>query len=112
MFTNSVEDEDCPFLQAIRCAHNTLSNKMFASEQDTTGIILFGTTKKSSDEDKYGSYTNTMVLQDLQLPNRASIEQLEIIMNDHVKVDQFKAAASQVHLADSFWLCSAIFAKQ
>lgn len=109
------EDEDCPFVQALRCAHNILRNKIFTAPQDSMAVVFFGTSKTAQEEDKYGVYANTLILQDLQVPRREFIQELEKFWEMPGRVEEFKAAAlpkASVVLGDPFWLCSAIFTKQ
>ena len=43
---DSATEHDTPFKLALRCAHATLRNKIFANPQDEIGVLLFGTVNK------------------------------------------------------------------
>lgn len=105
--------DDCPFTLAIRCAFNTLKNKIFTAPYDSVAIVLFGTKKKKPNE-KYGVYSNTYLLQDLQKPDCDPILQLDEMLNKDGGIDEYVYAVDQqsISLADALWLCSSIFSKQ
>lgn len=104
--------DDCPFTLAIRCAFNTLKNKIFTAPYDSVAIVLFGTKKKKPNE-KYGVYSNTYLLQDLQKPDCDPILQLDEMLNKDGGIDEYVYAVDQqsISLADALWLCSSIFSK-
>ncbi|KAI9557726.1 hypothetical protein GHT06_017555 [Daphnia sinensis] len=104
--------DDCPFTLAIRRAFNTLRNKIFTSPYDSVAIVLFGT-KKAKPNEKYGVYSNTYLLQDLQKPDCDPILQLDEMLNKDGGSDEYVYAVNQqsISLADALWLCSSIFSK-
>jgi ATP-dependent DNA helicase 2 subunit 1 len=107
-------ENDCPFVLAIKCAYDTLCSKIFTDPNDSVAIVLFGT-KKTAPNDKYGVYTNTFLLQDLQNPDCEPITQLDDMLNKDGGMDEYMYAESNpqsISLADSLWLCSSIFSKQ
>ena len=103
---------DCPFTLALKCANATLCKKILTAPNDHVAIVLFGT-KKTVPNDKYGVYSSTLLLQDLQKPDSLPIKELENLLRDS---DEFKKSAADnpqsFSLADSLWLCSSIFSKQ
>ena len=118
MFKADVADEEadepanCPFMLALNCAHNTLCSKILTAEHDSVGIVLFGT-KKTGSSEKYGLYTNTNVLLDLQKPDCGPIVELETILNEGV--EEFENSVTDppaLALAEALWLCTSMFSKQ
>ncbi len=110
MFKEGENEEECPFTQALICAHKILSTKIFTADQDSMAVVLLGS-KKPNLEDKYGAFSNTFILQDLATPNKDDIQTLESLIDNKEKIKEFKKAAATPVLADGFWLCSTIFSK-
>lgn len=105
---------DFPFNLAIRCAYNALRNKIFTAPYDSVAIVLFGT-KKPSPNEKYGVYSNTYLLLDLQKPDCNPIIQLDEMLNKDGRSDEYIYAEDNpqsISLADALWLCSSVFSKQ
>lgn len=119
MFKTDVIDEEdpdepanSPFILALKCAHNTLCSKILTAEHDSVGIVLFGT-KKTGVNEKYGLYTNTNVLLDMQKPDCGPIVELETLLNQGV--EDFESSATDppaLALAEALWLCTSMFSKQ
>ncbi len=104
---------DSPFTLALKCAHATLCTKILTAPNDFVAIILFGT-KKTVPNDKYGVYSKTHLLLDLQKPDGAPIKEIET-MFEVGGIDEYSDAADDPQsfsLADSLWLCSSVFSKQ
>lgn len=110
MFKEGENEEECPFSQALQCAHKILSTKIFTADQDSMAVVLFGS-KKPNLEDKYGTFPNTFILRDLDTPDKDIIQNLELLIDNKEKIKEFQNTAATPVLADALWLCSTIFSK-
>lgn len=76
MFRDPTEEGDLPILCAIRCAIDTLCDKIISSENDLAAVCFYGTEQKSNIND----VENLITLQELDYADAHRIVRLEEIL--------------------------------
>lgn len=100
--------DDTPFKMAIRCAHATLRNKIFANPNDAIGVLLYGTTNKVDVRD----FNGLSMLLKIDSPDGDSILKLEQILEDTdtiLKQDYGGSSDSSYAIHEALWQCQAMF---
>ncbi|KAI8146717.1 SPOC like C-terminal domain-containing protein [Fennellomyces sp. T-0311] len=103
------ENGKIPNKVAFDCATSVYLNKVFSSETDESGIVLFGTASQNN----VAGHDHVYVLQDLDVPSAARIKETEAFGSDgrrDVK-SEFGVATEPFPLGNVFWTCMDLFAE-
>jgi len=97
--------------RALACAHDTIKNKIFSSDKDCIGVVLFGNRAgKSADCD----FETCRVLLPLARPSAKAILSLERLLGDQgaatFQAEVGSGPESGVRLHEALWQCQAMFA--
>ena len=100
--------DDTPFKMALRCVHATLRNKIFASPQDVSGVLLYGTVNKVGVRD----FNGLSLLFKMETPEGDSILELERLLEETDKIiekDYGGSSESSYAIHEALWQCQAMF---
>ena len=105
---DSATAHDTPFKLALRCAHATLRNKIFANPQDEIGVLLFGTVNKVDIRD----FDGLSLLLKIGTPEGDSILKLEHILEQTdqvIRKDYGGSSDTSYAVHEALWHCQAMF---
>lgn len=106
-------DPDCftALQRSLSCAHDTIKNKIFNSDKDCIGVVLFGVRPSKTDESDFES---VRVLLPLARPSSHAILSLERLLGDQGDVtfqsEVGHGTESDVRLHEALWQCQSMFA--
>ena len=105
---SSNSDSDTAFKMALRCVHATLRNKIFASPNDSIGVLMFGTKNKVDVRD----FSGLSLLIKIDKPDGDSILKVEqLLENTDTTLNQDYGGSSDSSYAihEALWQCQAMF---
>ena len=104
-------DEFTALQRALSCAHDTIKSKIFNSDKDCIGVVLFGTAPAKTDD---SDFETVRVLLPLARPSGSAILALERLLGDQGS-NTFQAEVgcgpeSGLRLHEALWQCQSLFA--
>jgi ATP-dependent DNA helicase 2 subunit 1 len=95
---------EVPFVNAVKCAIATLTDKIISSDSDLLGIAFYGTREKNNSND----FNHVFVFTDLDVPDAQKIIDLETLLNNDFSKD-FGHTDEEFPFCDALWACSTMF---
>jgi len=105
------EDGMTGIQRALSCAHATIKNKIFNSDNDCVGLLTFGNTSSTT---QGSDFPNIRQVLPLARPSGEAILMLEELMDGRTGADTFESKFSSgdvgdVKLHEALWQCQSMF---
>ncbi|KAG2225369.1 hypothetical protein INT45_005613 [Circinella minor] len=104
------KDGKIPVKVAFDCVKSVMLNKVFSSDVDEVGVILFGTASQNNAP----GHEHVYILQDLDVPSAQKIKEVEAFGSEGDKdlTTEFGVATEEFPLGNVFWTCMEIFSER
>ncbi|KAI8384252.1 SPOC like C-terminal domain-containing protein [Radiomyces spectabilis] len=96
-----------PLRVAFACVQSVLMNKIFSSESDLVGVLLFSTEKKRN----AANHDHIYVLQNLDVPDAHRIKEMEALAKGPTDFEkEYGSTKEEYPFGNVFWTCTDLFA--